>query len=155
MIECVSTKNGAKKMIPKEKLFFRPGAYAVILNNDKVLLITAKSSNQYFFPGGGIELGETNETALKREVKEESGLKIKIERFLHFKEQFIYYNHWDKASHSFSFFYLCKPLSFGLTSAENIIDDDVKRSQWVELSSLDKNKCGGSVVEILQLLNVI
>lgn len=150
MIECTSIK-GYKKMVPKEKLSFRPGAYAVIMDKGKIALITAKSNNKYYFPGGEIEINETIEIALKREVREETGLKIEVEKFIHFKEQFIYYDHRDKACHCFSFFYLCKPLFLNLASDDKIIDDDIKQPQWIELTVLDKTRCGGSVIEILQL----
>ena len=35
------------------------------------------------FPGGVVEKGEDKETALKREIKEELGIEIKINRFAH------------------------------------------------------------------------
>lgn len=151
MIECTSI-NGYKKMVPVEELSFRPGAYAVIINDGKVLLVTAESNNKYYFPGGGIKLGETIETTLKRESEEETGLKIEVGKFINFKEQFIYYDHWNKAYHNFAFFYLCKPLSIDL---DKVVDDGTRQPQWVELATLDKKQCGGSVVEILQHLQVI
>ena len=55
----------------------RPGAYAIILNNenDKVGIVTAE--NDYFYLGGGIEKGETKLEALRRELIEEAGYSIK------------------------------------------------------------------------------
>ena len=154
MIECNSNK-GTKKLVSKEKLCFRPSVYAVVIDDGKVLLITSRAIDKYYFPGGGIELGETIETALKREVEEETGLKIEIKRFINFKEKFIYYEDSGSASHNFSFFYLCKPLSFDLASDSQIIDDDARLPQWIELTELDKNRCAGSILEILQQLNLI
>ena len=58
------------------KVFSRPSARAIIIRDDKVLLIYSKKYNYYKFPGGGIEKGETNAAALVREVLEETGYKV-------------------------------------------------------------------------------
>ena len=55
----------------------RPGAYVIITNgNDSKVGIVAKGE-QYFYLGGGIEAGETQLEALKRELIEEAGYSIK------------------------------------------------------------------------------
>ena len=56
----------------------RPGAYAIIVanNSDKVGIVT--DGEDYFYLGGGIEKGEKELEALKRELIEESGHTIKI-----------------------------------------------------------------------------
>jgi 8-oxo-dGTP diphosphatase len=55
----------------------RPGAYAVIENNERQIAII-KTSNGYFLPGGGIDTGESDVNALKREVMEEIGYQVSI-----------------------------------------------------------------------------
>ncbi|MDE2040966.1 MAG: NUDIX domain-containing protein [Patescibacteria group bacterium] len=56
----------------------RHRATAILVNNGKVLMLhRIKPGHEYFvFPGGGIEQDETNEEALKREVKEELDLTV-------------------------------------------------------------------------------
>jgi 8-oxo-dGTP diphosphatase len=53
---------------------------AIIINNDKIILIKrVKSEGVYFvFPGGGVEDGENKTEALLREVREELGLDVVI-----------------------------------------------------------------------------
>ena len=87
MVEC-TTLHGYKKMISKDKLVFRPAGYAVVIDNDKVLLCNTKSTGKYWFPGGGVDLGEKLEDAIRREVREETGIEIEVEKFLTFQEVF-------------------------------------------------------------------
>jgi len=69
--------------MPEQK-FPHPTAGALIVNpKGKILLLKShKWKNMFTIPGGHIELGETIEQALKREVKEETGLEISGIEFL-------------------------------------------------------------------------
>lgn len=49
---------------------------AVIIKNHQLLLIHLKTTNEYKFPGGGVETNENFESALIREAKEEAGVNI-------------------------------------------------------------------------------
>ena len=53
---------------------------AIIIENDKVLLIKRTKPDLVYWviPGGGVEDGETNEQALKRECREELGVNVEI-----------------------------------------------------------------------------
>ncbi len=55
----------------------RPGVYAVIENNDKQIAVI-ETSNGHFLPGGGIDTGETEVDALKREIIEEIGYQVSV-----------------------------------------------------------------------------
>ena len=57
---------------------------AIIIEKGKILLLhRIKFGKEYFvLPGGSVEENENNKNALIREVKEETGLDVKIEREL-------------------------------------------------------------------------
>ena len=52
-------------------------ARAIIQSDGKILVCWNKESNYHFFPGGHIDFGETAETALIRELKEELDITVK------------------------------------------------------------------------------
>lgn len=57
------------------------GVGAVIKKNDSVLLVKRKhepGKDLWSIPGGLVELGETVQEAVKREVKEETGLEVEV-----------------------------------------------------------------------------
>ena len=62
----------------------RVAANAVVVRDDTVLLIEFDdaSGRHFNFPGGGVEVGETLEQAVRREVMEEACLDITPERLL-------------------------------------------------------------------------
>ncbi|MCD6094723.1 NUDIX domain-containing protein [bacterium] len=55
---------------------------AIIVVNGKIVVCRKKNKRYYFFPGGHIEFGESAKKALKREIKEELGLRIKKSSFI-------------------------------------------------------------------------
>ena len=56
------------------RVFSRPSARAIVIENGRVAMIYSQKFQHYKFPGGGIEPGESREAALLREAREEAGL---------------------------------------------------------------------------------
>ena len=57
-------------------------AGALIIKDDKILLQRRSDNGQWGIIGGLLELNETYEEAALREVREETGLEVKLESFL-------------------------------------------------------------------------
>lgn len=77
LAEYVDRVNEARKKLKKNAL-------AIIVNDDNKFLLLKRADdskiwqpNKWALVGGGVEKGESPETACKREVKEETGLEIK------------------------------------------------------------------------------
>ncbi|HCS40921.1 MAG TPA: DNA mismatch repair protein MutT [Anaerolineaceae bacterium] len=63
--------------VPHEgKIICREAVRAVILRGSELLLVHSKVNGDYKFPGGGVQEDEDQESALIREVAEESGGRI-------------------------------------------------------------------------------
>ena len=110
------------------------GVGAVIIHQSKILIV--KRANEpakglWSVPGGVVELGEQLYKALTREVKEETGLEIDIERLLDAVDNIVF----DKAGkiqyHYVLLDYLCRLRGGALKAA-----DDVNEIQWVSLEAL-------------------
>lgn len=134
-IECI-TLSGQIKRIPVEKLIFRPAVYAILLQEQKILLLKMKATGKYHLPGGGVELGERNEAALRREILEETGIEIRVERLAHFEELFFYYDPSGRAYHGLHFYYLCEPLTNALVRDDQVEDGSTECPRWVALDAL-------------------
>ena len=67
------------------QVYPEPTVGALIINNKKEILLVKSHkwlNNKYSVPGGHVEIGESFEEAIIREVKEETGLDIKITRLI-------------------------------------------------------------------------
>jgi 8-oxo-dGTP diphosphatase len=62
---------------------FRVGVRSLVIFNRRVLLVKRTGTEHWEAPGGKVEFGEDLHTALRREIKEETGLDdIRIEKLL-------------------------------------------------------------------------
>ncbi|MHA2141933.1 MAG: NUDIX hydrolase [Candidatus Thorarchaeota archaeon] len=88
----------------------------VMINNNRILLSRAEEDDVWVLPGGSVKLYETTEEALEREILEEMGFEIEIQRLLWIVENMFDFEASDIAPqfppgkyHDIHFTYLIKP----------------------------------------------
>ncbi len=93
----------------QDQVYPEPTVGALIVNKDGKILLTKshKWFDKFTLPGGHIEVGETMEEAVKREVKEEVGLDVEVVEFLLMQEAIFAKEFWKK-KHFIFFDYFCK-----------------------------------------------
>jgi len=139
-------RDNNKQKIEAEKLQFRPAVYGIIFNEDKAKILLSKQWDGYDYPGGGIEKGERILEALKREVYEEVGVKIKGVELVTCEDDF-YLSKKDKILHSILMYYVVDGFS-GEPNIKNIDKtevDYINGFEWINVKRIGEIKFYNSV----------
>jgi len=83
------------------------GALVVNPKGEVLIVRSSKWADKHTVPGGHIELGEMAEDAIKREVKEETGLEVNVVKLL-LVQQAIYPRFYCKHEHFVFMDFLCQ-----------------------------------------------
>lgn len=110
------------------------GVGAVIVDGNRVLLVRrghAPLKGEWSLPGGAVELGETLEAALKREIVEETSLTVHVECLVDVVDRVHYADDGRVEYHYVVVDYLCTASSTPLTAGS-----DADEVRWVERQEL-------------------
>ena len=111
-------------------------AGAIIMKDGKLLMV-GNSRNYLYSVGGRIKFGETAEEAVVREVFEETGIKMEIDRLGFVQENYFYgdaHSNLNKLIYEISFFFYMKvPDTFAPVSESFTEGSGEERLVWVSL----------------------
>lgn len=114
----------------------------LLIKNNKLLLVDMDDSGFLCLPGGYVELGETTEEAIKRELNEEIKQDVKIEKYLGVVENY-FINKYNKKMHEISFYYLMSFINNDIDDREfTLIEEDkghkIKLNfKWIDINDLN------------------
>ena len=148
-IECIGMRGG-KVMVSRENISHRPSVYGIVLFEGRILLTVTKTTGKYWLPGGGIDIGERMQDALKREIWEECGIEIEQSKQLFCREQLFYYEPLEKAWHVHLIFYSAKPINIELVLNDHA--DESTNPQWVDIAALKSSDFQGFGEDIVSFL---
>lgn len=110
---------------------------AIIMKDGKILMVGNERANYLYSVGGRIKFGETAEEAIVREVLEETGTKMEIDRLGFVHENYFYGDapsNLGKLIYEISFFFYMKvPSEFSPISESFAEDDSKEYLKWVSL----------------------
>lgn len=119
----------------------------IIIKDGKVLVCQRRKGSYYGlkweFPGGKLEVGETIEECLKREIKEELDIDISIESCLHV-EQHRYPDGFEFEIHFFIIKNFCGEL-------QNKVFERFEWSYFADLGNYDFLEADKKIIEMLKV----
>lgn len=110
------------------------GVGALIFRDDSILLVERGKEplkGYWSLPGGVVEVGETLEEAIRREVREETSLEIEIEKVLEIFERIMRDADGRAEYHYVLIDYICRS-----NSGDAEPGDDVARVAWVRRDAI-------------------
>ena len=114
------------------------GVGLLVFNDEKKILMQLRTDyNEWGFPGGAMELGESFEDVAKRELKEETNLEadeLKLIRVLSGKETYREYPNGDKL-YDITAIYVVKKYHNDIM----INDNESDKLEWFDINNLPKN----------------
>lgn len=124
------------------------GVGAIVLDGSRVLLIKRGNpplKGQWSLPGGGVDVGETLEEAVAREVLEETGLSIEVGPIVEVLDR-ISRDADGRVEHHFVLVdFVCRPGGGVLRSAT-----DAEDAAWVGLGELERYEVAPVTISVIQ-----
>lgn len=146
MSKTVTTRDihGTEYQVPISDISWRPSVYAIVVHDGKILL--TKQHGAYHLPGGRVELGESLEQALFREVQEETGITVEKPRLVECISG--YFTTTESNHHqTILLFYQCS-YGGGELSMDGMEEGEKTHGEmpeWILLDQLDGIKAGSTV----------
>ncbi len=127
----------------KENNRFRYRAAAIIIENNCVLFAGNKLEDYYYSIGGGVFMGETAESAVVREVYEETGVHYEVDRLAVIHENFFEGKGGTLDGlhcHEIELYYLMKPRGTQELHSNSYVFGVKEEMYWIPVKDLGKYK---------------
>jgi len=124
------------------------GVGAVIVQDGKVLIVKRKYdplAGQWSLPGGGVELGETLEDSIVREMLEETGLEIEVGPVIEVFDRITRDSSGQVRYHFVLVDYLCWPVGGELQASSDV--EDARFVEPADLSNYNLTLKANQVIE--------
>lgn len=122
---------------------FKVRVAGIIIENNHVLVESYDGFDVFTLPGGHVTISETTKKAVKRELEEEIGKKVVIDKLLCIMENF-YINNKGENTHCLDFFYLAN-FERKVDDLNNFSSDEIDHGvhmhhdyKWLSIDELDK-----------------
>jgi len=128
------------------------GVGALIEEGGRILLVRRRfepGKGLWSIPGGLVELGEPVEEAVKREVREETGIDIELDGLLDVVDNIILDEDGRVRFHYVLVDYLAHPVGGSLDRSSR----EVRDIRWIELSRLNEYRVTKTLMRLLERLN--
>ena len=112
------------------------GVGAIVFDGDRVLLVKRAHEplkGEWSVPGGAVEVGETLEEAIRREVREETGLDIEVGPIVDVLDRIRYDPEGRVKFHYVLVDFVCRPAGGTLQCAS-----DAEEATWAECAHLPR-----------------
>lgn len=99
----------------------------LIVKDNKLLIMQDKGQPYFYVPGGRIKMNEKSVDAVKREIQEELGVEVNVDRMLWINENFFKEETSEEQFHEVCFFYLVEfKENEDLKGNEFVVDEEGK-----------------------------
>jgi ADP-ribose pyrophosphatase len=125
----------------------------VVIKDGRVLLVRRgkpPAFGEWAIPGGSVELGETLQQAVERELREETGLIVKAGEICHTFEAVK-----RDDDGRVRFHYVIIDLTAEYLSGEPIPASDVTEAAWLKSGDLANRPVNGTTLELLRKLDFV
>jgi len=120
---------------------------AAIFRDGRVLIVRrarAPAKGVYTLPGGGVELGETLEQAVIREIREETALDIEPIELVGFRQAIA-----RDAAGRVERHFVILPFAARYVAGEVLLNEELSEAHWLEPSALDELKTTEGLAEVV------
>lgn len=110
---------------------------AIIINDNKILMVKNSRDPYYYSVGGRVHMNETMEEAVVREVYEETGVHFEIDSLGFIHENFFKLMATGEIFHELSMYYYMKPIDDYSLVCKSLTEDGVEEKlEWIPFEEL-------------------